>query len=371
MSGAGGHARRQVFLHIGAMRSGTTFLQQVLGHRREELGTEGVLFPGQGQYARQVAAVRDILELPGSLPAAEFAGAWARLRAEIAAWDGGRSVVSVPQLSLARRGQVEAVVDSLAPAEVCIVLTARDLGRVLPSSWQETLQNGSTSSWPQYVAAVLDDVGAEARTADQRSWRQHDLLDIVRRWSAVVPAEQIQVVTVPPVGAAPKELWHRFCAAIGIDSVDHPVPDVRLETNRGLGRQAAEMLRELNLRLEDRLQPDEYVHCVKRPIARRALRRLPFAPIPLPTEHAARVLEKSEEVVTGLRGRGVKVVGDLRDLVPPVPPPADGEVHSARRSRLDAEQIATAATASAISLLKTLAHARTTTVAAQPDRHVV
>jgi hypothetical protein len=373
MSAPAAVPRRQVFLHIGAMRSGTTFLQQVLLHHREALAADGVLFPGGGRYHRQVAAVRDVIKLPGPLSAAELTGSWAALSAEIAAWGGGRSIVSVEHLSLARPAQVAAVTESLAPAEVHVVLTARDLGRVLPSSWQETVQNGSTRTWPEYVSAVLGEPrrdgagsGAGDGVAEHRFWRQHDLLQIVRRWSTAVPAEQIHVVTVPPPGSPPDVLWQRLCDPVGIDADRYPVGDVASVSNRGLGRYAVEMLRELNLRLEDRLQPAEYVRCVKRPVAKHALGRLPSAPIRVPAEHAAHVVDRSNLVVAGLRKRGVRVVGNLQDLIPPMAAhpgdPAAVPASAARRSRVDAEQIAAAATASAATLLRALADAHAPTV---------
>lgn len=369
MTSSGADVGRLVYLHIGAMKSGTTFVQRMLSRHRDALSADGLLFPGH-EYGRQVAAVRDVLDLPGPLTAAELDGAWAHLGAEVAAWDGGGAVVSVEHLSLAREAQVTAIVDSLAPAEVHIVLTARDLGRVLPSSWQETVQNGLTWTWAEYVAAVLPTPGG-ARGAGQRFWRQHDLLKIIGRWSTAVPPERIHVVTVPGAGSPPAKLWRRFCRSIRIDSSRYPVGDLSGATNQSLDRGAAEMLRQLNLRLGDRLRPAQYVQCVKRPVAKRALLRLPSAtPILLRPEHLAWVVERSERVVTRLQERGVDVIGDLRELVPAAqtppgaPSPAATTEHGpragdaaapGREQDVGAACISAAATASAVVLLKLLA----------------
>jgi len=50
-----------VYLHIGAFRTGTTYLQQVLRLSHEALAEQGVLFPGNQRWRDQVAGVRDLL----------------------------------------------------------------------------------------------------------------------------------------------------------------------------------------------------------------------------------------------------------------------------------------------------------------------
>ena len=53
---------RRVFLHIGAIKTGTTYIQTVLRENRERLIEEGVLFPGR-RWRNQVSAVEDVLRL--------------------------------------------------------------------------------------------------------------------------------------------------------------------------------------------------------------------------------------------------------------------------------------------------------------------
>ena len=53
-----------------------------------------------------------------------------------------------------RRQARRAINDLSARHEVHVVVTVRDLGRVLTSSWAEDVKSGSTVTWPEYVAAV-------------------------------------------------------------------------------------------------------------------------------------------------------------------------------------------------------------------------
>ena len=344
--GAEPAARHAIHLHIGTLKSGTTFIQRVLSHHRDLLGTHGVLFPGgptpsqhapdlaarhlaetgepsAGDYGRQVAAVRDAIDLRGPLSVAEVEGAWSELCGDVAAWPGSSAIVSVEQLSLGRRAQIRTIVDSLAPADVHVVLTARDLARVVPSSWQETVQNGLTWTWHEYVDSVRRPPDARDAAAT-RFWRQHDVLSIVDRWTDVVGPHRLQVVTVPRDDAPPGQLWRRFCVAVGLDATQYSLEGFGQPANTSLDRDAAEFLRLLNVRLEmptgDKLPMAQYVQHVKRPLAKRALARLPSRhPIALSAADLAWATEQGELVAAGLAQRKVAVIGHLRELVPVEP----------------------------------------------------
>jgi hypothetical protein len=138
-----------VFLHIGPMKTGTTFLQQVMAASKDEMAAAGYLFPGD-TWARQVRGTRDVLGLDQWDPRmkAATAGAWAGLVREILEHPGTASVVSMEFLSFARRRGAARVVRSLAPADVHVVLTVRDALDTIPSLWQTAVHNGSAASWP-------------------------------------------------------------------------------------------------------------------------------------------------------------------------------------------------------------------------------
>ena len=304
------------FLHIGTMKSGTTFIQQMLSHHREALASDGVLFPGRGSYVRQINAVRDLLDMPGTVPATRLEGAWNDLRHEIAEWTGGTSIVSVEQLSVAPAKRVPSIIESLAPATVHVVLTARDLARVLPSTWQENVQNGLTWTWPDFLASAMERPDADP-TAGQRFWRQHDLVRTTNRWADVVGPERVHLVTLPPSGAPRDLLWKRFCAVVGMDAARYPADGAALRSNKGLDRASAEMLRRVNALLGD-VDRAVKLRILKRGLAKTALVDTEEQlPIVLDPEQYAWSQRVSEELVTELRARGVDVVGDLGELVPP------------------------------------------------------
>ena len=343
------HAAHVCFLHIGTMKSGTTFIQQMLSHHRDALAEDGLLFPGRGGYVQQINAVRDVLDMPGTVPAVRLEGAWNELRREIAEWPGGTSIVSVEHLSVAPAKRVPSIVESLAPATVHVVLTARDLARVLPSTWQENVQNGLTWAWPDFLASIREHPSADP-TAGQRFWRQHDLVRTIKRWAEVVGTERIHLVTLPPSGAPADELWRRFCAVVGLDASRYPADGAALRSNKGLDRAAAEMLRRVNVLLGD-VDRAAKLRILKRGLAKSGLVEVEGQlPTVLDAEQYAWARHVSEALVAELAAIGVDVVGDLRELVPPDRPEVPVE-HLREPTETEIADAAAAATAALLGQL--------------------
>lgn len=223
-----------VVLHVGLMKSGTTFVQQQLFAHQAELAADGVLVPGKS-WGQQVTWVR------GALSNGDRDD-WARLADAVTGHDG-RSVVSVELLGPATRPTRRRVVESLRPHRVEVVITARDLNRGLVSLWQETVQNGRTWTWQEYVEGVRvacpptpDEVPDTGRTF----WRQQDLARIAAAWAEV--ADRVSVVTVPPPGADRHVLLDRFTEAAGLSRL----PVAETPGNESLGLASILALREVN-----------------------------------------------------------------------------------------------------------------------------
>ncbi|MCQ0016230.1 hypothetical protein [Actinomadura madurae] len=140
-------ARPAIFLHVGAAKSGTTFLQNVLWHNRERLREHGVLYPG-GDPAAHVRAAFDLRRTffrEASDPATR--GAWRELVDEAAAW-GGTVIVSQELFAPARPKWVRQAMDDLDFADVHVVFTVRDLGGRSPRTGRRTSRTGSRPRSP-------------------------------------------------------------------------------------------------------------------------------------------------------------------------------------------------------------------------------
>lgn len=304
----------RLVLHIGSMKSGTSFVQNVLGENKERLADQGVLFAGP-RWKFQVKAVQDLMHHGGpEQEPLDPAGPWRRLVEEINAWSG-TAVVSMEFLGPRSPEKIAQIRESFPDTEVSAVLTARDLGRTIPAMWLESTQNGSTTGWADYLDAV--------RTEDRRTpagrnfWRHQAIPAIAQRWSTGLDG-RLTLVTVPQKGAPPGLLWERFAETIGVaaDGVDL---DVR--ANPSIGLATALVLLDLNRRLRgpDGDLPRNYDMYVKHHLAKRGL-VLRQADEPRLGLDEAWVRKRGEQQVKRLRSDGHRVVGDLDELRPlPVP----------------------------------------------------
>ncbi|QIK75627.1 hypothetical protein [Nocardioides piscis] len=301
----------RVVLHIGSMKSGTSFIQNVLGNNREALAQHGITFAGE-RWRDQVAAVQDLIAHGGPRQAAlDPEGPWQSLVDEINATPG-TAVVSMEFLAPRVTRKIEIIRDGLQ-GRLEVVLTGRDLARNLAAMWLESVQNGSAVTWDDYLAAVRSEDGKSP--VARNFWNHQGLAAIARRWSDVVGAEHFTLMTVPPKGAPSDLLWQRFATVLQLDP-DAFELDVR--ANRSIGLATALTLRQLNELLGRGGTPAAdhkfYDLLVKHLLAKRSLAARAGEPTLGVDERW--VMKRGAAEVTALRKQGHRVIGDLDELQP-------------------------------------------------------
>jgi hypothetical protein len=311
----------RVFLHVGAAKTGTTYIQDVLWNNRATLRQAGVLYPGLSSDAHFHAA----MDFQGSHFQEHFhhavPGAWDRLLGEARNWPG-TVVLSHELFSMVDENAARAALNALSWAEVHIVLTARDLARQIPAVWQEDVKNRQVLTFDQFARQLSAPNGA-AHYLAELFWRLQDVPQVLSRWAGQLPKERVHLVTVPPQGAPADELWSRFSRATGIDPASCAL-DLAVKANRSMGVVETNLLRRLNLELGDQLDWPSYDVLVKDYLALSVIGgRDTTVPLALPAAEQDWVAEKSRQMVAALRDSGYDVIGDLADLIgAPVPTPA-------------------------------------------------
>lgn len=311
--------RKQVFLHVGAPKTGSTYLQDLLWSNRQRLAEQGVCYPVPTASAH-LAATMDLCERAwGGRWNQEWYGAWDDLAATVRAWPGRGAVFSHELMGLASPVQAARAVESVQPADVHLVFTARDFARQLPSDWQEQVKHRHTVTLTRFVDDLVR-LGQDAPAPfGELFWGLHDGAHVLAKWADVVPAERIHVLTLPPSGTAQDVLWKRFAGLLGIDP-DAFDTDMR-RTNSSMGVVETEFLRRFNGATRGQLTY-EHGPIVNRTLGQEILAaRVGAEPIRLPPEHFDWAVRRSRVMADELRARGYDVVGDLAELVPS--PPAD------------------------------------------------
>lgn len=304
-----------VYLHIGSPKTGTTFVQDMLWTNRNVLEDDGVLLPGHKRYAR-VHAVRDVLAWDPS-EESEAPKSWLRLAAEVNRWEGRAAILSQEFLCWAAPEQIAAVVGSFPRDRVHVVLTVRDLARLVPAQWQTAMRQRNTWTLDEYADAVAGTSSTKAATAAARHfWKRQDYGPILTRWVEAVGRANVSVVTLPPSGSDPDLLWHRFCQACGLDPQRTEPGEVSHES---LGAASAEIMRRLNERpAVSHLPMDLYQKSVNGALSRRVLgpRRSQEPSLVLPEEHREWAEREASRLISDIEAVGVTVHGDLDDLRP-------------------------------------------------------
>lgn len=309
---------RRVFFHIGAPKTGTTYLQRIMWHNRVAMRDAGVLFAGE-KFLDRVWATQTVRDM--RQPHEMAATAWTRTVDQIHRFDGD-AIISHEFFSAASAQQARRALQDLAPSEVHLVYTARDLTRLLPALWQERLKYRFTDE-----LSTFDPEPLSSPPDRHWSWRTIDAADVLSRWRGGLPPSHVHVVTVPEGSPARDLLWRRFADACDFDPgiVDPDLPTA----NESMGLVESELLRRVNPRIDAQIKGQHEVpRWVRNYLALSVLAPRKGQRIGLDQPSHTRVRERSAAVVADLRVNGYDVIGDLDELVapdtaPPVRAPED------------------------------------------------
>ena len=304
----------RLYLHIGLMKTGTTYLQQVWRANADALQEQGIWTPSKPDEPRTRLAVWDLVgRRPRGASDARVTGQWERLTKAVTSRAGQRVLLSEEYLAARTPRQARRAVAGFPEHEVHIVVTARDLGRVLTSAWQEDVKSGSTRTWSEFLAAVRDPARA-AQDPARRFRLHHDLPRLLEVWAGAAGRDRVHVLTVPPAGSPPTLLLERAGTLIGFDPAR--LTRTPRSGNESLGAPTTEVIRRLNTALGGCLNQRQYDFVVKRNLINRLPRATSSDRLTLPEEHLTWARQEAERIVSQVRDGGYDVVGDLDDLLP-------------------------------------------------------
>jgi len=307
-------------LHIGPHKTGTTAIQGAFDLARGRLAEHGVIYAGA---ARQpMRATLAVTGRPAMLGEAQPDMAyWDRLVQSVRAAGDQRVVISSEFFADGDDEAARRVVADLGGPRVHVVVTLRPLDRVMPSQWQQFVQNGFCTPYLEYLDRIL-------RQPDQptpRFWLRHRHDKLVARWAAAAGADHVTVIVVD--GSDRLALLRTFDSLLGLPA-GFLVPEDGV-VNRSLTLAETEVVRQLNEEFKRREWPGaSYARFVRYGAVKqmKARRPLPGEPqITTPAWALEQVAEISAEMTRNIAALGVRVVGDLSALRCPRPPARERE----------------------------------------------
>lgn len=305
-------------VHIGPPKTGTTAVQSSLFLRQADLAAYGVAYPGRRRHERAAVSAAALPWLPAGYSAG-IEKHWRWLTDEVRASTADRVVVSSEIFALAPDERLLQIVEDLGGPGLQVVITMRPLARMLPSQWQQSIQNREVVGYDEWLERLLGS-GANPDPYSESLWRHYRVDRLVQRWGAHVGEENVTLVVVDPSDRS--MLLGTFERLLGLPTdFLEPAPD---ESNLSLPYPEVEMLRAFNQRfLAEGHDHDLYVRAIRR----HAMRQVKAAGQPImqayPIETPAWAVERANDVAAemteAIRASGARVIGDLAHLVTPVP----------------------------------------------------
>ncbi|MEU6354164.1 hypothetical protein ABZ896_33370 [Streptomyces sp. NPDC047072] len=311
-------------LHIGPHKTGTTSIQGALFAAKDRLPEHGVVFPAHSRHPMEaaLAACARPAMMGDTAPTEKH---WTRLLEQVVASGARTSVVSSEFFADAEdEATVARIVEQLGGERVHILVTLRPLVRIMPSQWQQYVQNGLRMGYENWLTHMLRKPPYEK--PNPSFWRRHRHDRLVERWARVVGPERITVVVVDDRDR--DGLMRTFERLLGLpDNLLEAVPDA---ANRSLTLAETEMLRNLNKEFRGNGLPDELYSKLVRNGAVMHMKNacVPASgdvKIPTPDWAVEAAAEIGAEMAENIAALGVRIVGDLTLLsAVPKAPTLDG-----------------------------------------------
>ncbi|MFR0352566.1 hypothetical protein [Streptomyces sediminimaris] len=296
-------------LHIGPHKTGTTSIQGALFAAKDRLPAHGVEFPGHTRHPMEaaLAAVARPAMMGDAAPTEQH---WSKLVQQVRAAGDRTAVVSSEFFADADDDETIArIVEQLGGDRVHVLVTLRPLARIMPSQWQQYVQNGLRMGYGDWLEHMLRKAPYEQ--PNPSFWRRHRHDRLVGRWARAVGPERITVVVVDDRDRG--GLMRTFEALLGLPAQFlQPVPDT---ANRSLTLAETEMLRNLNKEFRGNGLPDElYSRLVRNGAVMHMKNTCSPTPrdvkIPTPRWAVEAAAGIGAEMADAITRTGVRVLGD-------------------------------------------------------------
>jgi hypothetical protein len=302
-------------VHIGPPKTGTTAVQSALFRRRAELASYGVAYPGRRRHERAAVSAVAFDEAPAGYTEDVGETDWERLARDIRTSTADRVVVSSEAFSFASDARLPRIVADLGGVGLQVVITARPLVSILPSRWQQSVQNYQIGGYEEWLERLFAD-GAEDDPQFGPLWRRLRVDQLIERWGAHVGEENVTVIVLDPADRS--MLLGTFEKLLGLP--DGFLVPASVKGNESLPYPEVETLRAFNRRFRE----EGHSHAMYvRAIRKRAMRDIKAAglsserphPIGTPGWAAENARLVSDQMIEAIRSSGARVIGALSHLV--------------------------------------------------------
>lgn len=302
-------------VHMGFPKTGTTAVQGALYLARPQLPSYGVVYPGRHR-AHKTAAVYISGAAPRPGDPAPRESDWTRLVSQTRTGGDRRVVISSEWLAETPIANVRRVIEDLGGERVHVVATLRPLSRIMPSTWQQYLQNGLVVPYYAWLRGMLLNPPYDAPTPS--FWQRHRHAEILARWAEVAGPDHVTAIVVDDADRS--LIFRQFERLLALPE-GVLVPEPPAHDNRSLTWPEAEMLRRVNQMVRKLEWSNELWRSTVLPgVVERLAELRPdsnadvMPQLEMPRWAVERTTELGAESAAKIAALGIRVVGDLDSL---------------------------------------------------------
>ena len=121
----------EVYLHIGPPKTAARYLQRGAWNTRDGLRDRGLLYPADDDHEFIVAA--NEVQDGRFMPVGDGSGTWSKIANRARSWPG-TVLISAELFAFCGPDHIQRIAESLAPASLRLIVTARCRGDLLPGT---------------------------------------------------------------------------------------------------------------------------------------------------------------------------------------------------------------------------------------------
>lgn len=307
--------QKQLILHVGFHKSGTSALQESLANQRDELHKAGVLYPSIGKKAHHRVAW-GLSQKPWGWKArgAEKTPhkTFSRMASLINLSSAPKIILSSEFFAEIEPKHIEKLASSIRGRQVKILFTLRPLAKLLSSSYQQYLKFGLKADYVAWLHSVLDEPGVSK--LNPTFWKRHMHGQVIEKWARVFGRENISVLIVDE--QRPEFLYESINSYLGLP-LGFLKPTAE-GSNRSLTLEETSLLLELNQRFPKERDWNEYLIFIRNGYVREITDNVPIKPGSPRLLTPVWAVNKANEIAGASKRKivelGVEVIGDISSL---------------------------------------------------------
>lgn len=306
---------KQLIIHVGFHKSGTTALQESFHVNWESLKNSGILYPKIGTKAHHRYAWA-LTQRPWGwnkrggerVPV----NVWNKAAKQIDNAKEESVLLSSEFFSELDGEKIRKIKADIKNRNVQILFTLRPLVKLLPSSYQQYLKYGITAEYEDWLHSVLDKPGESK--INPTFWKRHFHGQVVARWADVFGAANITVLIVNE--AQPTFLFDEINRYLNLSP--NTLQAAESGSNRSLTMEEISLLLELNRKFPKEREWDEYQVFIRNGYIRELTDHIKPAPDKDRLLTPDWAVEKANQIGQQIKGElsksGVKIIGDIESL---------------------------------------------------------